>query len=179
MLDSKGSESDYSSSNNAPLEHKSSIRLGLEIGGYMRAGLDPSSGSRGLIAESCSTARWTPSSENSSDRRRLPRFIIPGGVRAEDDPLLPPFDIVDISIGGVKFETGRMLPIGSQMMFWFDYYDFVFKIVCEIAWSKRTESGSCEHGARFRQLSRAEQIVIGAYVKDLHIASAPSATNLA
>ncbi len=53
------------------------------------------------------------------ERRRLPRYILPGGVRPEEDPTGPPFEILDIGVGGVRFETDRRLPPGHRLRFWF------------------------------------------------------------
>lgn len=106
-------------------------------------------------------------SSGSHERRRLPRYILPGGVRPEEDPTAPPFEILDISIGGVRFETDRRLPPGHRIRFWFDYYDLEFRIQCEVAWARLSPEGAWEHGARFVDLSRADRTVISVYVEDL------------
>lgn len=104
----------------------------------------------------------------SHERRRLPRYLLPGGVRPDEDPHAPPIEILDISNGGVRFETDRRMPPGSQLWFWFDYYALEFRARCEVAWAHLTEEGAWDHGARFVGLSPAEQKVVDVYVHDLN-----------
>lgn len=104
---------------------------------------------------------------NVDDRRRLPRIQVPGGVPVADEPHEPPFQVMDISSGGVKFHTDRRLPQGTRMAFWFDYFDLEFRVRADVAWSKLLEDGCWEHGARFVELTRAEQAVIDEYVREL------------
>lgn len=105
--------------------------------------------------------------DNCSERRRLPRFLLPGGVRPEDSNTIP-LDVLDISVGGVRFESDKKLPPGTEIEFWFDYYYFEFKLSCQVTWTRLADNGAWEHGAVFGDLSRAERIVIADYVRDLH-----------
>lgn len=112
----------------------------------------------------------------SNERRRLPRYLLPGGVRPDEDPHAPPIEILDISNGGIRFETDRRMPPGGQLWFWFDYYALEFRARCEVAWAHLTEAGAWEHGARFVGLSPAEQKVVDVYVHDLNEALQGRAT---
>ena len=103
----------------------------------------------------------------ADERRRLPRYDLPGGVRPEEDSKAPPFEILDLSVGGIRFETDRRFPPGHRVRFWFDYYVLEFRVECEVAWARLSPAGAWEHGARFCDLTRAEKTVIGAYVDDL------------
>ncbi len=104
------------------------------------------------------------------ERRRLPRYILPGGVRPEEDPTGPPFEILDIGVGGVRFETDRRLPPGHRLRFWFDYYLVEFRVQVEVAWARLTPLGAWEHGARFLGLARSERVVVEQYVEELQAA---------
>lgn len=84
-----------------------------------------------------------------------------------DEPHEPPFQVVDLSSGGVRFESDRRLPPGTRVAFWFDYYEVEFRVQAEVAWSHLMDGGGWEHGARFVGLSRAEQAIVDAYVDEL------------
>lgn len=103
----------------------------------------------------------------SQERRRLPRILLPGGVRPDEDPHAPPIEILDISVGGIRYETDRRMPPGTRLWFWFDYFQVEFRATCEVAWAHLTDEGAWEHGARFVDLSPAEEKVVAVYVKDL------------
>jgi hypothetical protein len=102
------------------------------------------------------------------ERRRLPRYVLPGGVRPDEDSLAPPIEILDIGAGGIRFETDRRLPPGHRIRFWFDYYVMVFRVQCEVTWARLNLEGAWEHGARFVDLSRSETVVVERYVQELH-----------
>ena len=103
----------------------------------------------------------------SHERRRLPRCILPGGVRPDEDPNSPPFEILDISEGGIRFETDRHLPQGHRLWFWFDYYVVEFRVQCEVSWSRLGRDGGWEHGARFVDTAPCELAILHMYVEDL------------
>lgn len=105
-----------------------------------------------------------------SDRRRVPRYLLPGGVRPTEDPHAPPVHVLDFSLGGLRFESIRPMEAGTRLSFWFDYFDSVFRVHCEVAWSRPAEGGAWEHGARFVDLTPSEQQVVGAYVAALEAA---------
>ena len=104
---------------------------------------------------------------NSKDKRRMPRIVIPGGISVDDSPNTPPIEVLDISEGGIRFTCGYKLPENYEVEFWFDYYDFAFKIKCRVAWFKHTPEGAWEHGALFVHLTRAQFLTVQAYVQDL------------
>ncbi len=104
---------------------------------------------------------------NLKDKRRMPRIVIPGGITVDNSPNTPPIEVLDISEGGIRFTSGQKLPENHEVEFWFDYYDFCFKIKCRVAWFKHTPEGAWEHGALFVHLTRAQFLTVQAYVQDL------------
>lgn len=109
-------------------------------------------------------------STDGVERRRLPRYLLPGGVRPLEDPQAQPVQVLDFSIGGIRFESDLRSEPGTRLCFWFNFCDTRFRVHCEVAWSRPNPEGLWEHGAFFVDLVPSEHRVVGAYVEALEAA---------
>ena len=101
------------------------------------------------------------------NKRRNERYLLPGGIQVNDEHQRYPFEISDISAGGVCMHCDRCLQLGTPISFHFDYYDFEFPLKGEIKWTMQSEDGGWRHGVSFDELSLAHRIVLEAYVNKL------------
>lgn len=98
------------------------------------------------------------------DRRGFPRFPLEGHVVVEDHDQEHPVRMLDISGGGVRFESSRAFAPETVIRVVLDYYPVDLPLRALIAWAKPGTEGMTEHGAEFINLPRAEKTLVTDFI---------------
>lgn len=103
----------------------------------------------------------------ADDRRGSPRFPIEGFVVVEDHSEQHPVRMLDISGGGVRFESEKEFAPETVIRIVLDYYPVDLPLRALVAWSKPgSEAGTKEHGAEFINLPRAEKTLVNEFIEE-------------
>lgn len=72
--------------------------------------------------------------------------------------------MVNISLGGLSFESIERFSVGDRLIYYFDYMGYKNPILCKIVWANRTIN---KYGVAFTTLTNNESMLVYNFVREL------------
>ena len=100
------------------------------------------------------------------NRRKSPRVSVAETLDAEYANSFA-IELLDLSASGARFRAPRDIPVNSALRITINFYPVEFPIRGLVAWSRKVDEETYEHGCEFVNLDPEEQYLIKNYVNEV------------